>query len=134
MNLEIIEDENLADHLSLTSRPISVNQATPTPRHKINPNLVALLQNDREATPIGVEEIFDILPLYGTLKPGDTEQITLTFFGHSDMASRARAVCEVEGGPRYEIELKGDASLVQYHFDCLEIDYGKQVRVECLKT
>ena len=71
--------------------------------------------------------MFDILPLYGTLKPGDTEQVTFTFFGHQDTTSEAVAVCEVEGGPTYEVRLRGEASLVQYRFDCLDIDYGKQV-------
>ena len=76
--------------------------------------------------------MFDILPLYGTLKPGDTEQVTFTFFGHQDTTSVAKAICEVEGGPTYEVMLKGEASLVQYRFDCLHIDYGKQVRVKSL--
>ena len=75
-------------------------------------------------------QVFDILPLYGTLKPGDTEQVTFTFFGHQDTTSVAKAICEVEGGPTYEVMLKGEASLVQYRFDCLHIDYGKQVRVK----
>ena len=74
--------------------------------------------------------MFDILPLYGTLKPGDTEQVTFTFFGHQDTTSVAKAICEVEGGPAYEVVLKGEASLVQYRFDSLHIDYGKQVRVK----
>lgn len=72
-------------------------------------------------------QIFDILPLYGTLKPGDTEQITLTFYGHADIGSRAKAICEVEGGPTYEVVLKGEASLVNYGFDCVDLDYSKIV-------
>ena len=51
--------------------------------------------------------MFDILPLYGTLKPGETEQITLTFYGHANIGSEAKALCEVEGGPTYELDLKG---------------------------
>ena len=69
------------------------------------------------------------MPLYGTLKPGDTEQITMTFFGHADISSGIKAVCEVIGGPTYEVTLKGEASLVEYRFDCLDIDYGKIVSV-----
>ena len=53
--------------------------------------------------------------------------MTFTFFGHSDIMGRAKALCEVDGGPAYEIDLKGEASLVQYQFNCLEIDYGEQV-------
>ena len=72
-------------------------------------------------------QIFDILPLYGSLKPGDMEQITFTFYGHSHIESKAKAICEVDGGPSYEVLLKGEASLVEYRFDCLDIDYGKIV-------
>ncbi|KAL5021171.1 hypothetical protein ScPMuIL_000326 [Solemya velum] len=72
-------------------------------------------------------QVFDILPLYGLLQPGDTEQVTMTFFGHADIWGQAKAICEVEGGPTYEIMLKGEASLVDYRFDCREIDYGKQM-------
>ena len=67
--------------------------------------------------------------MYGTLKPGDTEQITLTFYGHADIGSKAKAICEVIGGPTYEIVLKGEASLVDYNIDCLDIDYGKIVSI-----
>lgn len=52
-------------------------------------------------------QVFDILPLYGTLRPGETEQITLTFYGHANIASEAKALCEVEGGPVYELDLSG---------------------------
>ena len=51
----------------------------------------------------------------------------MTFYGHADIWGQAKAVCEVEGGPTYEITLKGEASLVNYKFDRKEIDYGKQV-------
>jgi hydrocephalus-inducing protein len=67
------------------------------------------------------------LPIYGTLRPSEAEQITLTFYGHSNIVSEALALCEVEGGPTYEILFKGEASLVSYKFDFLEIDYNKIV-------
>lgn len=51
----------------------------------------------------------------------------MTFYGHADIWGQAKAICEVEGGPTYEITLKGEASLVSYKFDCKEIHYGKQV-------
>lgn len=61
--------------------------------------------------------------------PGDTEQVTMTFYGHADIWGQAKAICEVEGGPTYEIMLKGEASLVSYTFDTKEINYGKQVKI-----
>lgn len=94
---------------------------------KSNRALSALLEMDRDETPVGIEEVFDILPLYGILQPGDTEQVTMTFYGHADIWGETKAICEVEGGPTYELLLKGEASLVDYKIDCKEIDYGKQV-------
>lgn len=73
-------------------------------------------------------QIFDILPIYGTLQSGESEQITLTFYGHAWISSEAVAVCEVDGGPSYEIKFIGNASLVDYSFDYLDINLDKIVR------
>jgi len=67
------------------------------------------------------------MPIYGTLQPGQTEEVTLTFYGHMNIVSEARAVCEVVGGPSYEVTLKGEASLVDYKFNALHIDYDRIV-------
>ena len=99
-----------------------------TQRDGVNHVLQGLMRAELDPNEIGVEEIFDILPLYGVLHPGETELVTLTFFGHADILSEAHAVCEVEGGPAYDLEIKGQASLVEYEFDTKEIDLGKQVR------
>ncbi|KAH9493176.1 hypothetical protein Btru_021958, partial [Bulinus truncatus] len=71
--------------------------------------------------------VFDILPLYGCLQPGDTEQVTFTFFGHADIWGQVKAICEVEGGPSYELTMTGEASVVEYSFDKKVIDLGKQM-------
>ncbi|XP_047385193.1 hydrocephalus-inducing protein homolog isoform X1 [Sciurus carolinensis] len=80
-----------------------------------------------EMLTIGIEEVFDILPLYGVLQPHSHHQVSFTFFGHTDIAAQAKALCEVEGGPTYEIILKGEASLVNYSFDTKDINYGLQL-------
>ena len=41
--------------------------------------------------------------------------------------NKVKALCEVEGGPNYQLELKGRASLVNYKFDAHFIDYGRVV-------
>ncbi|XP_044289866.1 hydrocephalus-inducing protein homolog [Varanus komodoensis] len=74
----------------------------------------------------GVEEVFDIMPLYGALQPSETQPVSFTFYGHADMVARVKALCEVEGGPTYGILLSGEASLVSYAFNKTEIDYGLQ--------
>lgn len=72
-------------------------------------------------------QVFDVLPLYGVLRPYSSHQISFTFYGHCDIIAKAKALCEVEGGPTYEIVLKGEASLVSYSFDTKDINYGLQV-------
>nr|XP_056718300.1 hydrocephalus-inducing protein homolog [Euleptes europaea] len=74
----------------------------------------------------GVEEVFDVLPLYGILEPDETQQMSFTFYGHANIVACMKALCFVEGGPTYEILLRGEASLVSYAFDIKEIDYGLQ--------
>ncbi|XP_041629006.1 hydrocephalus-inducing protein homolog isoform X5 [Vulpes lagopus] len=85
------------------------------------------LSEREEMLSIGIEEVFDILPLYGVLRPHSSHQISVTFYGHCDIIAQAKALCEVEGGPTYEILLRGEASLVNYSFDTKDINYGLQL-------
>ncbi|NXL83544.1 HYDIN protein, partial [Alectura lathami] len=82
---------------------------------------------DTKPLTLGVEEVFDILPLYGELQPGESRPVTFTFFGHANLVARVTALCEVQGGPTYEVTLSGEASLVSYLFDITEIDCGLQL-------
>ncbi|XP_074738457.1 hydrocephalus-inducing protein homolog [Strix uralensis] len=82
-----------------------------------------------EAEPVilGMEEVFDVLPLYGVLQPGESQRVMFTFFGHTNIVARVMALCRVEGGPTYEIMLSGEASLISYLLDVTEIDCGLQL-------
>ncbi|XP_009468798.1 PREDICTED: hydrocephalus-inducing protein homolog [Nipponia nippon] len=82
---------------------------------------------EAEALTLGVEEVFDVLPLYGVLQPGESQRVTFTFFGHANIVARVMALCRVEGGPTYEIALSGEASLINYLLDVREIDCGLQL-------
>ncbi|CAN2389289.1 axonemal central apparatus assembly [Pristimantis euphronides] len=75
----------------------------------------------------GVEEVFDILPQFGVLQPGESQMVSFTFYGHTDISARAKAVCDVYGGPTYEISLHGEASLVSYNLSTKDIDCGVQM-------
>uniref|UniRef100_A0A8C3Q1J6 HYDIN protein n=1 Tax=Chrysolophus pictus TaxID=9089 RepID=A0A8C3Q1J6_CHRPC len=55
-------------------------------------------------------QVFDIWPLYGELQPGESQQVTFTFFGHANLVAHITALCEVQGGPTYEVMLSGEAS------------------------
>ncbi|KAL8603161.1 hypothetical protein ACOMHN_059333 [Nucella lapillus] len=67
------------------------------------------------------------MPLYGTLDCGESELVTFTFFGHANILGEVKAMCEVEGGPNYKLTVSGEASLVDYHFEVTELDFGKQL-------
>ncbi|KAM6177458.1 hydrocephalus-inducing protein homolog [Erethizon dorsatum] len=75
----------------------------------------------------GIKEVFDILPLYGTLRPYSSHQISFTFYGYCDITAQAKALCEVEGGPTYEVLLRGQAAMINYSFDTKDIKYGLQL-------
>nr|XP_033799169.1 hydrocephalus-inducing protein homolog isoform X3 [Geotrypetes seraphini] len=81
----------------------------------------------------GVEEVFDILPLYGIVQPKECQQVAFTFFGHADISIQAKALCTLEGGPTYEIMLYGEASLVSYALSTKEVDCGLQLFDEVLE-
>ena len=71
-----------------------------------------------------INSVFDILPIRSSLLPGQSEEIEFVFFGHANHRYKAIAVCEVQGGPEYEIKLEGEASSIQYKFDRLMLEYG----------
>lgn len=71
-----------------------------------------------------VNEVFDIAPIRGVLEPGQSEDVEFTFYGHADYKMKGVAVCEVVGGPSYEINLEGRASSVAFSIDRTEIDFG----------
>ncbi|CAH2323836.1 Hypothetical predicted protein [Pelobates cultripes] len=87
---------------------------------------VSSLSEREERVPTGVEEVFDILPMFGNLEPGESQTVSFTFYGHAGIRAHALALCEVHGGPTYEISLHGEASLVSYTLSATDIDYGIQ--------
>ncbi|XP_031731518.1 hydrocephalus-inducing protein homolog isoform X1 [Anarrhichthys ocellatus] len=76
---------------------------------------------------VGVEEVFDIFPIYGRLRPGEQQQVIFTFFGHENISREVVAQCRVEEGPTYEITLRGEASVISYSLDSTHIDFGLQL-------
>lgn len=78
-----------------------------------------------------IEKVFDILPLFGRVEPGEQVLTTVTFTGHSNVLASCKAVCEVEGGPQYELNIKGKSSYVEFNFSEVDIDFDK-VLFDCL--
>ncbi|TPP57523.1 Hydrocephalus-inducing protein [Fasciola gigantica] len=80
-------------------------------------------RKDNDVVPLGIEELFDITPIYGELEPEQSQPISFVFFGHADVEGNVEALCEVDGGPTYSVELSGGASEIEYDLDRTEILY-----------
>ena len=77
----------------------------------------------RNANP---EQVFDVLPIRGYLQPGEEERVEISYFAQAHSKVRAVAVCEVEGGPAYDVELTADAHLIKYELNATSIDFSRQ--------
>jgi hypothetical protein len=71
-----------------------------------------------------VNQIFDILPIFGQIPPNSSVTAHVTYYGQRDRTCKARAVCMVEGGPEYELDLKGSAAPCKYSLDKYDLDFG----------
>ncbi|XP_058278126.1 hydrocephalus-inducing protein-like [Hirundo rustica] len=78
--------------------------------------------------PHKVVKAFSILPLSGVLQPGERQQVSLTFSGRLNTIAGVRALCCVEGGPTYKVELTGGGSRVSYSLSPRKIDCGLQLK------
>ncbi|CAJ1447961.1 unnamed protein product [Effrenium voratum] len=74
---------------------------------------------------VDINQIFDILPIMGILEPGQSQDITFTYFGMKNQKFDCAAVCQTEGGPEYEVSLKGQASKLDFRLDKTELDFGE---------
>lgn len=84
---------------------------------------LATMQLQQEG--VDISRIFDILPIMGRLEPGESQKATFTYFGLKNQKFEATAVCRVEGGPEYEVFLKGQASRLEFRIDRMELDFGE---------
>jgi len=75
--------------------------------------------------PIPVNEIFDILPMMGVLRPKEEETVEFVFNSLKGKKYQALASCIVEGGPEYEVSLVGESSLIKYQLNNYSLNYGK---------
>jgi len=69
--------------------------------------------------------VFDILPINGVLRPGQVEHVEFSFKARKHFSSfNTIALCEVEGGPEYEIKLFGESGVIEYQLSADVIDFG----------
>ena len=60
-------------------------------------------RTDKVAVPLS--QIFDILPIAGTVQPEESVSMQFTYFGLGNKILNATFVCQCEGGPDYEVTL-----------------------------
>lgn len=63
---------------------------------------------------VPLNEVFDILPLRGTIDPEGEESVEFLYFALSNRRFQVTAVCKVDGGPDYFINVSAEASSVAY--------------------
>ncbi len=73
----------------------------------------------------GIDDVFDIRPIFGKLEPGEQIRTTIVFKAHQDINALCRAVCEVDGGPQYELNVSGSSADVRYTVSSETIKFGK---------
>ncbi|KAJ3159463.1 hypothetical protein HDU86_001781 [Geranomyces michiganensis] len=78
------------------------------------------------AEPCAWGQAFDILPMRGAVAPGETLHVVATFMGHVTGKFNLVAVCDVIGGPKYEVTFRGEVSQIEYSLDRTIVDLGTQ--------
>ena len=56
------------------------------------------------------EQLFDILPIKGMLRPGESETVNFSFFAFPGVKASAMALCLVEGGPNYTVSRQNETT------------------------
>nr|XP_046249402.1 hydrocephalus-inducing protein homolog [Scatophagus argus] len=82
---------------------------------------------DEQRSTQSTAQVFDILPSYGHLQPGDNQQVTFCFYGQENVSREVMALCHVEEGPTYKVKLRGEASVISYSLDSSHVDFGLQL-------
>lgn len=70
-----------------------------------------------------LNEVFDILPLSGVLGPNETETVEFVYNSFDGKKRTAIALCEVEGGPEYELNLIGQGDQIRHQLSRYNIDF-----------
>ena len=60
---------------------------------------------------IPINQVFDIMPIHAYLQPGQEDEVEFVYYGHAERKFKAEVVCEVGGGPEYELGINGSASI-----------------------
>ena len=69
-------------------------------------------------------ELFDVLPLRGVLRPGESQAVQFTYAGQLNRRARCGVVCVIDGGPEYPLVLAAESSVVTFHIERTDLECG----------
>ncbi|KAJ3206444.1 hypothetical protein HDU82_004517 [Entophlyctis luteolus] len=81
----------------------------------------------RSKSDLKISQVFDILPTRSILEAGESETAEVAFYGHPNNTFSCTAICDVTGGPKYELVLNGEASTIDFAFDKQSLDFGTRM-------
>jgi len=71
-----------------------------------------------------INEVFDILPVSGTLEMGQSETVEFTYYAGNQLHYSGIAICSVDGGPDYRVQIDGESSSIACDISEKELDFG----------
>ncbi|XP_065180488.1 hydrocephalus-inducing protein homolog isoform X2 [Sycon ciliatum] len=105
------------------SQPALDSRASPrSRRHSVQKRFKPFSQLPK--VPPSAGDLFDVMPVFGTIHPGNEQMISFDFAGKTGACKDCKAVCRVDGGPIYTVKLSGVASKVKYSLSTKYMDVG----------
>jgi adenylate kinase family enzyme len=86
--------------------------------------ILHLQEEDKSDDNVHIVNVFDVLPIRGIVKAGEQATVQFGFNSHSNGTFKCSAICQIQGGPEYEVLLRGESSVIKYSLDTQEIDFG----------
>ncbi len=125
------DDESKEDQQNTNQDEIKLEESTDFKSESdLKPKKNVSIKETNEYEIPSIEEIFDISPLFGTLHSGESQMLSITYYGHKEIKAHVKAICSVENGPDYELLLKGEASVLNYEISNKNIEFSYVVSFE----
>lgn len=74
--------------------------------------------------PLSDLQLFDVIPVFGTIHPGQSQVVGFQYNAESGIRKECRAVCKVNGGPHYYVRMFAAAARVKFELESKVVDFG----------
>ncbi|CAD7931174.1 unnamed protein product [Amoebophrya sp. A25] len=108
--------------LNMTSKTQSIRVSNPYPL-PVNFEFALVDEDtvkcdmDGKLVEVPMGQVFDVLPIGGTIDSGSSVDVQFTYFGLGNRKIETHFVCLCDGGPDYTVACSGIASDVEYRLD-----------------